>query len=128
GHTEGDIVVLVADADVCFAGDLCFFGVTPLAFQGNPERWADILDGIVGLADVLVPGHGAVGGERELRELQAYLRHCVAAARTGGAIPPGSWDTWLERERDAINIERVAILDRGEDEIPRSMLRAMGQA
>src|SRR5262245_58852196 len=70
GHTEGDIVVLVADADVCFAGDLCVFGVTPLAFQGNPEVWADILDGIVGLADVIVPGHGPVGGEPDLRDLQ----------------------------------------------------------
>ena len=36
GHTEGDLLVLVADTDVCFAGDLCFFGVTPLAFQGEP--------------------------------------------------------------------------------------------
>ena len=36
GHTAGDLIVLVADVDVCFAGDLCFFGVTPLAFQGEP--------------------------------------------------------------------------------------------
>ncbi|MFO1538187.1 MAG: MBL fold metallo-hydrolase, partial [Actinomycetota bacterium] len=36
GHTAGDLMVLVEDADVCFAGDLCFFGVTPLAFQGDP--------------------------------------------------------------------------------------------
>src|SRR5262249_33555390 len=44
GHTPGDVMVLVVDVDVLFAGDLCFFGVTPLAFQGDPDMWADVLD------------------------------------------------------------------------------------
>ena len=121
GHTSGDLLVLVADADVCFAGDLCFFGVTPLAFQGDPATWADMLDAVVELADTIVPGHGPVGGEAEARDLQAYLRHCVA-----GHIPPGPWDTWVERDRDAINLERAALLAAGRDEVPPSMLRASG--
>lgn len=122
GHTSGDLLALVADADVLFAGDLCFFGVTPLAFQGDPEVWADMLDAVAELADVIVPGHGPVGGERELRDLQAYLRHCVA-----GSIPPGPWDHWLDRaERDAVNIERAALLAEGRDEMPPSMLKAIG--
>ena len=122
GHTPGDVMVLVADADVLFAGDLCFFGVTPLAFQGDPATWADILDAIAELADTIVPGHGPVGGEHEVRELQAYLRHCVA-----GKIPPGPWDSWLDREqRDPINIERAALLREKRDEIPPSMLKAIG--
>ncbi len=41
GHTAGDLLALVADGDILFAGDLCFFGVTPLAFQGDPALWAD---------------------------------------------------------------------------------------
>ena len=127
GHTNGDLLVLVADSDVCFAGDLCFFGVTPLAFQGDPARWADVLDAVVELADVIVPGHGPVGGEAEARDLQAYLRHCVAAQGNPDAIPPGPWDSWLERERDAINVERAALLARGDDVVPPSMLRAMGR-
>ena len=121
GHTAGDLLVLVADADVCFAGDLCFFGVTPLAFQGDPATWADMLDAVVELADTIVPGHGPVGGEAETRDLQAYLRHCVA-----GRIPPGPWDTWVERDRDTINVERAALLAAGRDEVPPSMLRATG--
>jgi len=122
GHTPGDVMVLVADADVLFAGDLCFFAVTPLAFQGDPATWANVLDAIVELADTIVPGHGPVGGEREVRDLQAYLRHCVA-----GEIPAGPWDEWLERpERDPINIERAALLREKKDEIPPSMLRAIG--
>ena len=119
GHTEGDIIVLVADADVCFAGDLCFFGVTPLAFQGDPAVWAEMLDAIADLAATIVPGHGPVGGEAEVRDLQAYLYACVNADGDVHAIPPGPWDTWLERERDAINVERAAMLARGDDGMPR---------
>jgi len=122
GHTAGDVMALVADCDVLFAGDLCFFGVTPLAFQGDPAVWADVLDAVAELADVIVPGHGPVGGASEVRELQQYLRHCVA-----GAIPPGPWDRWPEREpRDAINIERAQLVAQGRDEIPPSMMRALG--
>lgn len=127
GHTAGDLIVLVSDVDVCFAGDLCFFGVTPLAFQGDPAAWADTLDVIVDLADVIVPGHGPVGGDREVRELQAYLRACVAANGDPGAIAAGPWDEWIDRaERDPINVERAALLAQGRDEMPTSMLRAIG--
>ena len=126
GHTQGDVIVLVADADVCFAGDLCFFGVTPLAFQGDPATWADMLDAVAELADTIVPGHGPIGGEREIRELQDYLRACVAANGDPTAIPPGPWDSWIERERDAINVERAALLAQGQDVMPPSMLKAIG--
>jgi cyclase len=128
GHTDGDVMVLVADVDVLFAGDLCFFGVTPLAFQGNPATWAEVLDVVAELADTIVPGHGPVGGETEIRELQQYLRHCVAVARgEEPAIPAGPWDSWPERDpRDAINIERAELLARGDDVMPQAMLRAMG--
>jgi cyclase len=128
GHTDGDVIVLVPDADVCFAGDLCFFGVTPLAFQGDPATWASMLDAVVELADTIVPGHGPIGGEAEARELQAYLRACVDAKGDPSAIPPGPWDGWLERERDAINVERAALLAEGHDLMPPSMLKAIGLA
>lgn len=128
GHTPGDLVVLVADADVCFAGDLCFFGVTPLAFQGNPTEWADMLDAIAELADTIVPGHGFIGGASDVHSLQAYLRACVDADGDVTAIPAGPWDDWLERERDAINVERAALLANNRDEMPPSMLKAIGLA
>jgi cyclase len=122
GHTEGDLMALIADVDVLFAGDLCFFGVTPLAFQGAPKTWADVLDAVAELAETIVPGHGPVGGENDVRELQQYLRYCVK-----GEIPPGPWDAWPERDpRDAINIERAQLIAQGRDEIPPAMLRALG--
>ena len=122
GHTSGDVMVLVDDADVLFAGDLCFFGVTPLGFQGDPATWAATLDVVADLAGTIVPGHGPVGDGDDARMVAEYLRHCTA-----GAVPAGPWDTWLERdERDAINIERAALLRAGRDEMPPAMLRAIG--
>ena len=122
GHTDGDLMALVADSDVLFAGDLCFFGVTPLAFQGDPATWADVLGTLPDLADTIVPGHGPVGGATDVAALQAYLRHCVE-----GAIPAGPWDRWLERDpRDAINIQRAQLLAQGRDEMPPAMLKAIG--
>jgi hypothetical protein len=41
-------------------------------------------------------------------------------------VPPGPWDGWLERDRDAINIEKAAMLRAGDDGMPPSMLRAIG--
>jgi len=124
GHTDGDLMVLVADVDVLFAGDLCFFGVTPLAFQGDPATWADTLEVVGELAATIVPGHGPVGATADVDALREYLRHCVA-----GSIPAGPWDSWLERaERDPINIEKAEMLRHGDDGMPPSMIRAIGLA
>jgi cyclase len=123
GHTAGDLMVLVDDSEVLFAGDVCFFGVTPLGFQGDPAVWAEVLDAVVDLAPRIVPGHGPIGGEAEVLAQKAYLEACVA-----GTVPPGPWDSWIERERDEVNIERAAMLAAGEraDSMPSSMLRAIG--
>jgi cyclase len=128
GHTAGDLMMLVADADVLFAGDLCFFGVTPLAFQGDPATWAEVLGAVADLAARIVPGHGPLGGAAEVADLIAYLTACAEAKGDDAAIPSGPWDGWIERERDAINVERSEMLARGEppDAIPLSMLRAIG--
>ena len=127
GHTAGDLMVLVADVDVLFAGDLCFFGVTPLAFQGDPQTWADVLDAVAELADMIVPGHGPVGGEAEVRELQAYLRALRRRDGDPAAIPPGPWDTWPERDRATPSTSSAPRCSpRGRDEIPPAMLDAIG--
>jgi cyclase len=128
GQQEENLVALVPGAAVLFAGAMCSFGVTPLCFQGDPARWAGELDRILDLAPVIVPGHGPIGGEEEVRDLQAYLRACVAAAATSGTLEPGPWDRWSDRHHDAVNVERAAMLARGEDRIPDAMLRLAGLA
>lgn len=128
GHTAGDLIVLVEDADVCFAGDLCSFGVTPLGFQGDLVSWGNVLDVVSDLATTIVPGHGPVGGASEVADLRAYLLACVDANGDPSALPSGPWDSWRERRHDAVNVERAALLARGDDQIPPSMLKAIGLA
>jgi cyclase len=126
GQQAENLVAVVPGAAICFAGAMCSFGAAPLCYQGDPARWSDELDRIAALAPVIVPGHGPVGGEEELRELQAYLRACVDAAGDPSAIRSGPWDDWADRHHDEVNVERAALLAAGRDEIPRSMLRLAG--
>lgn len=128
GVQDQNLVAVVAGAGICFAGAVASFGVTPRCYQGDLARWADELDRLLDLAPVIVPGHGPVGGEEEVRELQGYLRACVAAEGRVDRIAPGPWDRWTQREHDEVNVERAAMVARGEDGIPTSMLRAAGLA
>ena len=68
GHTSGDLVLRVPDADVLFAGDLLEESAdrdaTP-GFGGDcwPLEWAETLDRVIGLLSaesLVVPGHGTV--------------------------------------------------------------------
>jgi cyclase len=129
GQMTENLVVAVPAAEVLFAGAMCSFGTTPLCWQGDPARWADELDRLVALAPIVVPGHGPIGGEEEVRDLQAYLRACVAAGGDPGRIGPGPWDAWSDREHDAVNVERAAQVAAGDVEaVPPSMLRLAGLA
>ena len=93
GQMTENLVALVPGAQILFAGAMCSFGAAPLCWQGRPARWADELDRLVELAPIVVPGHGPIGGDEEVRDLQAYLRACVAAggdpARRSGRGTPG---------------------------------------
>lgn len=128
GHTAGNLLVRVPAAGVLFAGGMCSFGVTPLAFQGNPAVWADALEPVADLGDVVVPGHGPVGGPDEVRAMRAYLAACVDAEGDAAAIPPGPWDGWSARHLDAINVERAHLLAQGDESVPPAMRRAIGDS
>lgn len=126
GAQEENLVAVVPAAGICFAGAMASFGVTPRCYQGDPARWADELDRVLDIAPVIVPGHGPIGGEEEVRDLQGYLRACVAADGDPAAVASGPWDAWTQREHDEVNVERAAMLARGDTSIPPSMLRAAG--
>jgi glyoxylase-like metal-dependent hydrolase (beta-lactamase superfamily II) len=128
GQIAQNLVVQVPEANVVFAGAMATFGVAPLAFDGDPAAWADALDEVLTYGRVVVPGQGPVGGEAEVRALQAYLRACVAARGDVRALASGPWDTWACREHDQINVERAAMLAAGDPSPPPSMLRLLGLA
>jgi glyoxylase-like metal-dependent hydrolase (beta-lactamase superfamily II) len=78
GHTAGDIVVIVPDADVLFAGDLVENGAPPFFGDGYPLDWPASLrvvrDLVVG---TVVPGHGDIDDvaliDRTIVEIEAIV-------------------------------------------------------
>ena len=63
GHTAGDLIVEVPDADLVVAGDLVEEGAPPGFSDAYPMAWPDTLAGLVarlGPQTKVVPGHGAV--------------------------------------------------------------------
>jgi cyclase len=126
GEQAENLVAVAAGAGVVFAGAMCSFGVVPQAYQGDPAAWADALDDLVELGDIIVPGHGPVGGRDEVAELQAYLRACVAAGGDPTRLAAGPWDAWPGADHHELNVERAAMLARGDDDIPPSLLARLG--
>lgn len=65
GHTAGDLVIGVPDADLVVAGDLIEEGAPPGFGDSFPMAWPDTVavlrDGL-GPATRVVPGHGAIVG------------------------------------------------------------------
>jgi glyoxylase-like metal-dependent hydrolase (beta-lactamase superfamily II) len=126
GPSPGNLVGLVPGAGICFAGELCSFGVTPLGFEADFEAWLGSLDALVELAPVIVPGVGAVGGRAEVEALAGYLRACLEARGDVDRLPAGPWDGWADRHFDEVNVERAAASARGDDQVPEAMLRLIG--
>jgi glyoxylase-like metal-dependent hydrolase (beta-lactamase superfamily II) len=64
GHTDGDVVAVVADADVVYAGDMVEESAHPAyGHDSFPLDWPDTVDrlaGLLGERSRVVPGHGAV--------------------------------------------------------------------
>jgi glyoxylase-like metal-dependent hydrolase (beta-lactamase superfamily II) len=61
GHTAGDLVVHVPDADLLLAGDLVEQGGPPSFEDSFPLEWPETVAGLLQLAGrqtVVVPGHG----------------------------------------------------------------------
>ncbi len=126
GEGPMNTVVQVPAADVVFLGALGSFGVTPLAFDGDPAAWAASLEQAASLGSMLVPGHGMPGGEREIEMQRNYLLACVAAQGDPSAIGPGPWDTWTDRRFDGVNVERAFRLAQGDTATPDAMYRLLG--
>ncbi|MBI2762717.1 MAG: MBL fold metallo-hydrolase [Chloroflexi bacterium] len=80
GHTDADIVVLVPDAGVLFAGDLLENDAVPWFGDGYPMEWPATVERLLDLVvGPVVPGHGSIG-DRGFVERQRDEFRAVAAA------------------------------------------------
>jgi cyclase len=126
-HTRGDVLVHLPDERILFAGDVAFFHVTPMAFEGHIGNWIEVARRVIAEveADVVVPGHGPVGTMNDVREMLDYLvlvREGSRMAFDSGAEPKeaaemidlGRFWEWNEPERLALNVRRCFEEFRGE--------------
>ena len=131
GHTAGDVVVRVPDADVLLAGDLveesaARNGVPGFGDDCWPMDWPLSLDLVIGLlapGTVVVPGHGAPVGLDFVREQRAAIGVVAETIRdlAGRGVPVdqalAAADWPYPRE------ELAAAIRRGYEQLPRSSKR-----
>jgi len=131
-HTLGDALVYFPQSKVLFAGDLAFFYSMPLC-RGDMANWVRVCDVITGMdVERIIPGHGPIGGKRELEDMQEYLDFMVRETRAAYAeglsaeqaaarIDIGDWAKWPEAERKEMNIAGLyALLERERTGAPRA--------
>jgi glyoxylase-like metal-dependent hydrolase (beta-lactamase superfamily II) len=81
GHTDNDLVAVVADAAVLFAGDLVEQGAPPAFEDAFPLDWPATLEALLDLVEgAVVPGHGDVVDRDFVRAQQAEIAATATAA------------------------------------------------
>jgi glyoxylase-like metal-dependent hydrolase (beta-lactamase superfamily II) len=127
GHTAGDLVVRIDDADVLLAGDLVEESGMPV-FGGDcfPLDWPHALDltlELIGPATVVVPGHGSPVDRDFVFEQRSSIGMVAQTIRdlAGRGVPPGQ-----ALEAEAWPYPREALADavrRGYEQLPRDAKR-----
>jgi glyoxylase-like metal-dependent hydrolase (beta-lactamase superfamily II) len=128
GHTAGDAVLRVGDADVLFAGDLVEEstlrnGVPGFGPDSFPMEWPGSLDLLIGLltpASVVVPGHGLPVGKEFVEEQRGAIGVVAETIRdlasrgvpVRDALASAQWPYPVDQLADAVR--------RGYEHLPRT--------
>ena len=106
GHAEGHAAMLIEERGVLVAGDMLSDVLIPmLDFDDDTAPIEDylaglrLIEGIAGDVDVLVPGHGSIGGADQVRARIEQDRAYVHALRDGDVpadarVGPSAKDGW----------------------------------
>jgi cyclase len=118
-HTRGDTLALLPEDRVLFSGDILFNGAHPIAWAGPVSNWIAACERILAMdLEVIVPGHGPLADQSNVRELKAYFEYLYERARACHAegmssldaartISLDRWADWGERERLAVNLATI---------------------
>lgn len=105
GHTGGDSVVAVPDANVVFAGDLVWHKHLPNLIDATTDAWVKTLDNLLQQhsSATFVSGHGDIATAQDVRDFHDYLvflRDAVAKAQASGKAGQQVVDAVLPQLQD----------------------------
>ena len=80
GHTNGDVIVFIPEAEVIFASDLLYVNSVGYMGSGYMTDWLLALDFLEQMgAKQIVPGYGPVSGPEEVYEFGQFFRDFLTA-------------------------------------------------
>jgi glyoxylase-like metal-dependent hydrolase (beta-lactamase superfamily II) len=104
GHTGGDSVVVIPDANVVFCGDLFWQKTFPNLVDATTSAWIETLSTLEKTQSkaTLVPGHGDPGTVAEMATFREYLQ-TVRTAVEGGQEQGKAGDALVETVLPMVN-------------------------
>jgi len=118
-HTWGDTIVYLPQHKIMWVGDIGFFYVVPFAQNAHVTKWLETIDKINAMdVTMIVPGHGPIGGKKELAEMGEYFRVLMREAKkrfdagmspgqAAADIRLGKFDNWIGSEQIVMNVVRL---------------------
>jgi len=118
-HTWGDLVAYLPEHKILFAADLAFFNLVPYCHNAHISKWMESIDKVMKWdVDVIVPGHGPIGGKKELAVAAEYFRFLkpevkkrydakMSPGAAAADIKMGKYDNWMGPERIVMNTVRL---------------------
>ena len=135
GHTSGDLVVIVPDAQVIFTGDLLEQSAPPaMGPDCHLKDWPAALDGILGLVNentLLVPGHGeafdrvfAFTQRAEISAVYGQVEYLIGqGVKQEDALAAGEWQFDDDTIAAVLPIAYAQLATEGK--VPRTTLRLL---
>src|SRR5215467_7428700 len=134
GHTGGDSVVIVPDANVVFGGDLIWQKHLPNLIDASTVEWIKTLETLQAdhSSATFVPGHGELATPEDVRNFHQYLvtlRDDVAKAQAQGksgqelsasvsALIKERYADWGFQQFIPRNVQQTAAELKGEKKVP----------
>jgi cyclase len=121
-HTRGDAIVHVPADRAVFTGDILFIGSHPIVWDGPVANWIAACDRLLSLdVDTIVPGHGPITDKAGVLRVKEYWQWLMGEARARfdaglssedaaidiGRSGLGSFASWDDRERIAVNVDSI---------------------
>lgn len=111
-HTKGDLIILLPQEKILFAGDLALNGRLPYVQSpdANPRGWEQLMPRLAAAPiEVMVPGHGEIGPRTGISDTLAYVRRVneIASKFIQTAVPEDFFHIELRKPEN--RIENVTV-------------------